>query len=69
VHIFQPQLATQTSFTSVNAANNGASFDQPYIGVTSGNHTTATAYDGIKLLVSTGTMTGFYAIYGYSKTV
>jgi hypothetical protein len=69
VFIFQPQLAAVTSFTSVNAANNGATFDQPYIGVTSGNHTTTTAYDGIKLSVLTGTMTGTYAIYGYSKTV
>jgi hypothetical protein len=68
-YIFQPQLAAATSFTSVNAANNGASFDQPYVGVTAGNHSTATAYDGMKLLVATGTMTGSYAIYGYSKTV
>jgi hypothetical protein len=34
-----------------------------------GNHSTATAYDGLKLLVTAGTMTGTYAIYGYSKTV
>jgi hypothetical protein len=67
--IFQPQLAAATHFTSVNPANNGAAFDQPYIGVIGGNHSTATAYDGIKLLVATGTMTGSYAIYGYSKTV
>ena len=67
--IFQPQLAAVTGFTSVNAANNGSVFDQPYVGVTTGNHQTTTAYDGIKLLVSSGTMTGYYAIYGYSKTV
>jgi hypothetical protein len=67
--IFQPQLAAVTSFSSVNPANNGATFNQPYIGITTGNHETTTAYDGLKLAVATGTMTGNYAIYGYSKTV
>jgi hypothetical protein len=67
--IFQPQLAAVTSFTDVNPSNNGTVFDQPYIGISTGNHQTTTAYDGIKLLVSSGTMTGNYAIYGYSKTV
>lgn len=32
-----------------------------------GNHTTATAYDGIRITTSTGTMTGAAYLYGYNQ--
>ena len=68
VHINTPQLAQPTHFASNNAGNSSG-YTSPLILLKYGNHSTATAYDGIGVLVATGTMTGTYAIYGYSKTV
>ena len=68
VTIYQPQLATPTFFNAFNAAID-SSLTTPYNANFSGNHSTATAYDGIKFSVPSGTMTGTYAIYGYAKTV
>jgi hypothetical protein len=62
--IMGPQLAQATQFVTGGGALGGALVQNIY-----GLHTTATAYDGIEILVATGTMTGTYAIYGYSKTV
>jgi hypothetical protein len=67
VELFAPQLAQATNFISLNAVSPAGY--TPLNMFMSGNHTTATAYDGIQILVSSGTMTGTYAIYGYSKTV
>ena len=67
VELFAPQLAQATNFISLNAVSPAGY--TPLNMFMSGNHTTATAYDGIEILVSSGTMTGTYAIYGYSKTV
>lgn len=64
VNIMGPQLAQATQFVVGGGALGGALVQNIY-----GLHTTATAYDGIEILVATGTMTGTYAIYGYSKTV
>ena len=61
-----PQLAASTQFSAVDSHNLGA-FTAIRYGTTVGNHSTATAYDGIELLVTSGTMTGSYTIYGYSK--
>jgi hypothetical protein len=67
IEIFAPQLAQATNFISLNAVSPAGY--TPINMFMSGNHTTATAYDGIEILVSSGTMTGTYAVYGYSKTV
>ena len=63
-----PNLTASTQFTSVDSHNLGAFTGIRYATIV-GNHSTATAYDGIELLVASGTMTGTYAIYGYSKVV
>ena len=67
LELFSPQIAEATNFTSLVAWSPGS-----YSGLNAfyaGNHSTATAYDGIEFLVSAGTMTGAYTIYGYSKAV
>jgi hypothetical protein len=68
VQIFGPQLAKATTILTGNTAANGALtvplYEQWY-----GNHSTATAYDGIEIFTSGTNWTGVYAIYGYSKTL
>jgi hypothetical protein len=64
----QPAIATGTTFWN-NATTSRGAYGTPYPQYTIGNHSSGTAYDGVELLVATGTMTGTYAIYGYSKTV
>ena len=67
LELFSPQIAEATNFTSLVAWSPAS-----YSGLNvyyAGNHSTATAYDGIEFLVSAGTMTGAYTIYGYSKAV
>ena len=67
IDIVAPQLAEPTSFSGLNNTSNGG-----YTGITAyvnyGNHTTATAYDGIELLTGSGTTTGNYTVYGYAKS-
>jgi hypothetical protein len=67
VTLFSPAVAEATNVQSFQ----NPSF-QAYTGVRwyslYGNHTLATAYDGIELICG-GNMSGTYAIYGYSKTV
>jgi hypothetical protein len=67
MEIFTPQLAQPTNFISLNAVSPAGY--SPINMFTTGNHTTGTAYDGLEILVSSGTWTGTYSIYGYSKTV
>jgi hypothetical protein len=67
VEVFAPQIAQATNFISLNAVSPAGY--TPLNMFMSGNHTTATAYDGIELSVSSGTWTGTYAVYGYSKAV
>lgn len=62
------QLAEPTVYHSLCTRNNGA-YTTPIITQYFGNQSASTAFDGIKLLVASGTMTGTYTIYGYSKTV
>jgi len=68
VQLFGPQLAKATTVMVGNTAANGALtvplYEQWY-----GNHSTATAYDGIEIFTSGTNWTGVYAIYGYSKTL
>ena len=64
-----PFLAEQTNFISETAmTQTGAT--TVLANRTSGNHTTATSYDGFVLLTTAAqTITGNYSVYGYSKTV
>jgi hypothetical protein len=67
LEIFAPQLAQATNFISLNAASPAGY--SPINMFTTGNHSTATAYDGLEILPASGTWTGTYAVYGYAKTV
>jgi hypothetical protein len=66
VDLFGPQLAEATTYTSTNMNSQGA-YTAPINYYIAGNHSTATAYDGIEILVASGTMTGSYTIYGYNE--
>jgi hypothetical protein len=66
--IFQPQLAAPTNFIVMDSSSLGG-LTTPYLAMRTGNHSTATAYDGIELLAESGTWTGTYSIYAYAKTV
>ena len=70
VTIFQPQLARATGFHALSTYNGSGVYTQPIRQDWFGNHSLATAYDGFIISVSGGeTLTGSYAVYGYSKTV
>jgi hypothetical protein len=62
------QLAEPTVYNSLCTRNNGAYTATRTINL-AGNQSGSTAFDGINFLVSSGTMSGTYTIYGYSKTV
>ena len=62
------QLAEPTNFVALNAKSAGA-YTSPSVVNFSGNQSASTAFDGIKFLVSSGTMSGSYTIYGYGKSV
>ena len=66
ITLFGPQLAAATAIQSPSIRN--LATNDPRGQHVTGNHSTATAYDGIEILTA-GTMTGSYTIYGYSKTV
>jgi hypothetical protein len=67
IEIYGPQIAAATQLFATNSAPFTASYY--LINLIGANHSTATAYDGFKLSVASGTMTGSYTIYGYSKAV
>ena len=58
--IFCPQVAQPTRFISSFNRNNGASLENTY-----GANTNSTSYDGMRINVGAGTMTGSYTLYGY----
>ena len=62
------QLAAPTAYMS-SVARNNAAYITPIIQQYNGNQSASTAFDGIKILTASGTTTGVYAVYGYSKTV
>ena len=62
-----PALAERTSWRSVT--NNGVSGTAPLLRDSSGNHSTASSFDGIQISVIGGTFTGVYSIYGFGKTL
>jgi hypothetical protein len=64
MYIWRPAIASATGFLLLGGDNYQA-FTVPVVRYNSGNHSTATAYDGIGLSVAGGqTMTGRYSIYG-----
>jgi len=68
--IYQPQLAAVTGFQALTHWHNSGTYAQPIIEQWFGNHSLATAYDGFIITMGGGfTVTGTYAVYGYSKTV
>ena len=67
IELFGPQLAAATNI-SIIGIQNGVDATTPRVTVITGNHSTATAYDGIALTFGSN-MSGRYTIYGYGKTV
>lgn len=66
-NIFSPQLAKQTGIIANNLRFDG-SYASPLTQGMQGNQNSSTQFDGFIITVS-GTTTGIYAVYGYSKTV
>jgi hypothetical protein len=66
--IYSPFVAEPTIATSINNRNNGA-YTAATIQLFGTNHTVATAYDGIQIVMGSGTITGTYTVYGMGKTV
>ena len=64
-YLWQPFVAAKTPIMS----NNQRSSNTTTIFISWAYHNQATSYDGFSLLTSTGTITGTYSVYGYSKTV
>lgn len=66
LNVFQPAIATGTSFNLTYGAAD-TSYSYPDLYLQNGNHSTATAYDGFAITVASGTLSGSYTVYGYSK--
>ena len=64
--IFCPNQAAPTLITSHSVSEPFATY--LYNFVRSGKHTLSTAYDGFSLIVTTGTMTGNFRIYGLANS-
>jgi hypothetical protein len=60
------QLAEPTVYHSLAVRNDGA-YTVPSAYTAFGNQSDSTAFDGIKILTTSGTITGSYTIYGYAK--
>lgn len=63
LNIYNPQIATPTTFSSFSTYGNGA-YTAPVSWTCTGNQTNSTAYDGCEVIVTAGTMTGNYTLYG-----
>jgi hypothetical protein len=68
LEISGPQLAAPTFTQSLNARQSTA-YTGPNIAMFFGNQSASTQFDGFKFSGTSGTFTGTYTIYGYSKTV
>ncbi|CAB4181018.1 hypothetical protein UFOVP1284_14 [uncultured Caudovirales phage] len=66
--IYAPFAAEPTIATCINNRSNGA-YNSSAIQVFGTNHTVATSYDGIQIILASGTITGTYTVYGMGKTV
>jgi hypothetical protein len=69
IELHRPAQATATTIAINNATVVSGAYTGPLLLAISGNHSTATAYDGVEFLVGAGSMTGTYTIYGYGITV
>ena len=67
--INSPQLAQRTQLNITGQVNQGNYSTQHQSILLTGVQESDTQFDGIEFTVATGTFTGVYAIYGYSKTV
>lgn len=66
--ISRPALAEGTVFMNQSSTSGGA-YTNPELRMFYGNHSTATAYDGLEIAISGGTnMTGAYTIFGIGET-
>jgi hypothetical protein len=65
--IYAPNVAEPTLVTSINNRNTGA-YTVNTSQIFAANHTLSTAYDGVQIILTSGTITGAYTIYGYGKT-
>jgi hypothetical protein len=64
IDVINPNIATHTLFPSVSGVNSSTG----YMSMGAGMHQTSTAYTGIQIAPSTGTLTGgTIAVYGYKK--
>jgi hypothetical protein len=63
VDIFNPATANETSYFSCSTYNNST----VSLYIETGEHTSATAYDGLVASVTAGNFTGTISIYGYAK--
>ena len=68
IEISGVQLAEPTTYQALNTRSSAA-YTQPVLEQMFGNQSASTAFDGIKIGTPSGTMTGSYTIYGYSKAV
>jgi hypothetical protein len=69
LQISGPYLAEATLFAVQSAISGDGSYAFPISQQNIANHSTATSYDGFIVSVPTGTFTGSYTLYGYSKAV
>jgi len=67
-YINSPQLAQVTTVQASYSWQTGA-YTSPNTYQSSGNQNSSTQFDGIEFVPGSGTITGNYAIYGFSKTV
>jgi hypothetical protein len=68
INLFQPAIATGTSFNHIYGGAD-TSYGFPGYYLQNSNHSTATAYDGFAITVASGTLSGSYTVYGFSKVV
>ena len=63
-----PAEANPTMMWVSGALQDGAAYITPDVEIFNGNHSTATAYDGLTILAGSGAITGTYTVYGYGKS-
>lgn len=69
IELFAPQLAVATAIMTQTICHADTPGAAPCVDVAHGNHTTATAHDGIIITAGSGTCTGTYTIYARSKAI
>jgi flavin-dependent dehydrogenase len=66
IDIFGPKLSEPTTYSALNSRND-ANYTNISNYVYNGTHTTATSYESLRVLVTSGTFTGTILIYGYNQ--